>query len=107
MWGKEQVFIMFCPKCRSNNIKVSDTNIASLGLGAAKGLANAGYWGFKVVSKIDNIDLPDQIGFITKLGSATSRIIAGTIKAGADAIPENAIKFQSKKCGYTWYDIYK
>ncbi len=91
---------MSCPKCGSYNIKESYTNVASLGLGAAKGLANAGYWGFKVASRMKDVDLPGPIGAATKLGSIASRLIAGAIKAGADAIPEDAVKYHCNKCGY-------
>lgn len=99
--------IMSCPKCGSYNIKESYTNVASLGLGAAKGLANAGYWGFKVASRMKDVDLPGPIGAATKLGSIASRLIAGAIKAGADAIPEDAVKYHCNKCGYTWYKTNK
>lgn len=98
---------MSCPKCGSYNIKESYTNVASLGLGAAKGLANAGYWGFKVASRMKDVDLPGPIGAVTKLGSIASRLIAGAIKAGADAIPEDAVKYHCNKCGYTWYKMNK
>lgn len=93
---------MSCPKCGNYDIKTSDTNIASLGLGAAKGLANAGYWGFKVVCKVT-----EDLGPLGKLGSIGPRLVAGIIKAGADAIPENAIRYHCNQCGHTWYNLSK
>jgi len=102
-WREAEDIIMICPKCKSHSIKTSYTNIASLGLGAAKGIANAGYWGFKVASKV----IPESLGPVGKLGSFGSRIVAGVIKSGADAIPESATKYHCNKCGYTWYKIDK
>ena len=94
---------MVCPKCGSYNIKTFYTNVVSLGLETAKGIANVGYWGFKVASKM----MPESLGPVSKLGSVGSRVIAGLIKSGADAIPEGAIKYHCNKCGHTGYNWYK
>ena len=94
---------MVCPECGSYNIKTSYTNAVSLGLGTAKGIANAGYWGFEVASKV----IPESLGPVGKLGSFGSRAIAALIKSGADAIPEGATKYHCNKCGYTWYEYTK
>lgn len=101
--GGEEISIMVCPECGSYNIKTSYTNVVSLGLGTAKGIANAGYWGFKVASKV----IPESLGPVGKLGSVGSRVIAGLIKSGADAIPGGATKYHCNKCGHTWYEYTK
>ena len=69
----------------------------------AKGIDNAGYWGFEVASKV----IPESLGPVGKLGSFGSRVIAGLIKSGADAIPAGATKYHCNKCGYTWYEYTK
>lgn len=80
--------------------------MASTGLGAVKNIANAGYWEFKIVRGLaKNVDLPRPFGLVTKLGSIGSRLVAGAIKAGADAIPENVIEINVSLLVYEY--VYK
>ena len=88
-----------CPKCGSNSITNKGAELESFGMETVKGVAQAGYWGFKVVAKLtDNLGIP----LASPIASGITRGIANAIKSGADAIPTNVTKFHCNKCGHNW-----
>lgn len=91
---------MVCPKCGSSNITIKDSDVASLGMEAVKGTLQAGYWGFKVVSRFT-----ENFGNPGKLASLATRGVAGLIKYGAENIKTNVRKCKCHKCGYYWHPL--
>lgn len=88
-----------CPKCGSCNITFKEAELESFGMETVKGVAQAGYWGFKVVAKLtDNLGIP----LASPIVSGITRGIASAIKSGADAIPTTVRKCHCNKCGHNW-----
>ena len=88
-----------CPKCGSSYITFKDAELESFGMATVKGVAEASYWGFKVVAKLtDNLGIP----LASPIAGAITRGIANAIKSGAEAIPTTVRKCHCNKCGHNW-----
>lgn len=86
-----------CPKCSSSNITFKHAQLESFGMETLKGIAKAGYWGFKITSNIT-----ENFGHPGKLASLASRAISKAIDNGAEEIPTNVRKYHCNKCGHNW-----
>ena len=86
-----------CPKCGSSNIIYKDAGIESFGMECVKGVAKAGYWGFKIISHAT-----ENFGHPGKIASLASRAVAKAIDSGAEMIPTNVTKCHCNKCGHNW-----